>query len=630
MRPVPIAIAAIILCVGGYAYYRLREAKPVGKTKYTLAFVSKGDVKKTVSASGVLEAWTTVDVKSKAGGRIDLLAVDVGSRVKKGQVVAKIDPTDSLLTYKQAKASTESAQAKESQSSETYKLTVSQSSIAVEQARANLDSARASLSQATARYQTAKGENQAQPALTDTAIAQAKAAYDSAIQSRAKLTATQVQEKASAQSTYDQAVANNTNAQTNLARQQSLLEKGFVSQSTVDTALANAGVTQANVAAAKSKLDTLDAQQRAERDSADASVRQALAYYESAKANGYMVGTKKNSQAESQAAVLQAQAVVETAQAQLNDAIAGQRNGAIRSLDIASARASTASADAQLVNAKATLDQTTVTAPSEGVVLQKYVEQGTIITSGLSLNSSGTSIVQIGDVSRMYVDVAVDETDIASIHNGEKVDVTFDAFPDRSFEGKVTKINPLGVVEQNVTTIHVRVEVDNKAEGFSDLKPQMNASCEFIESEANDTIVIPSEAVHKDGESSYVEVATGGKLAPADSGNAMPSGPPPGGMPSGMPSGGFPAGGIPSGPPPAGMPAPPSDARPVFTDIKIEKRTVQVGVVGNSSTEIKSGLKEGEQIVVSKEEAKVEAEAPAGAAAFGGAGGGPPGMGGRR
>lgn len=597
MKPLPIAIAAILVAASAYAYIRLRGSQAVAKTEYTVAFAKKSSVKKTVSANGILQPWTTVDIKSKAGGRIDLLAVDVGSRVRKGQIVAKIDPTDSLLTYRQAKANTESALAKEKQTGKTYQLTVAQAEIAVQQAAANLASANASFQQAASRLQTAQTESVAQPFVTAAAIDQAKAALDNATEARTKLTVTQSQDRASVLAAFNQAAANNKNLQTNLARQQSLLEKGYVSQSSVDALVADAAVAEATLASAKLKLDSLASQQASERDASDASVRQAEAAYRAAKANSYLVQSKKNSLAESKEAVAQARAAIKASQAQLAAAIQDRANGAIRQLDITSATAAKESASASLQNAKSTLDQTTVTAPVEGIVLQKYVEQGTIITSGLSLNSSGTSIVQLGDVSRMYVDVAVDETDIASIRLGEPVDLTFDAFPNRTFSGKVTKINPLGVVVSNVTTIHVRVEVDNTAKGFGELKPQMNATCEFIEATANDVIAIPNEAVQTDGNGSYIEVLAQAKASPKESGK------------------------------PKTMRGKPTEA--VLTDITVERRDVLIGLVGNETTEIKSGLQVGEQFVVSKETPKVEEKATTGAAAFGG-GGGSPGMGGRR
>lgn len=607
MRPVPIIITVVMIAGGAFAFAKITAPKEKGKTQYTLSPVTRGSVRKTVSATGTLKPWSTVDVKSQAGGRIDLLAVDLGSVVKKGDIIAKIDPTDSLLTFNQAKASTESANAKKAQSAETYQLTVQQADIAVQQAQANLASAKATLQQTKAQFHIAETESVAQPALTRASINQAKAAYDAAVQNRNKLTATQAQERATAQAAYDQAIANDRNAQANLERQNALLEKGFVAKSTVDTAIASAGVTKAAVDSAKSKLDTLDNQQKAERDSSDAAVAQALANYRSSQASQYVVTTKKDSLESMRGSVAQSEAAVQTAQAQLANAIAARRNGPIAQLDITNAAATVQSAQAQLVNAQTTLDQTVVRAPSDGVVLSKDVEQGTIITSGKSLNTSGTSIVTLGDISRMYVDVAVDETDIASIHLGGTVEIEFDAFPDRTFDGKVTKINPEGVVESNVTTIHVRVEVNNAREGFSDLKPEMNATCDFIESDAQDVLNVPSEAIQTEGNESYVEVATGGKPA---SGSA--------------PAGGPPAGGPPAGGPPAGgeMPPMPAGAEMTMVDVKTERRKVEIGIIGNDSTEIKSGLQDGEMVVVSKQEPKTEQEAPKGALGGGFPGGG--------
>ena len=99
------AVAVVKVVVG------TRTAKAKGPEIKT-AKVERGDVVSSVSATGVLQALTTVDVKSNVGGRVDLLTVDVGSRVKKGQLIAKIDPTDTLSSFNQAKADDDAAQAR--------------------------------------------------------------------------------------------------------------------------------------------------------------------------------------------------------------------------------------------------------------------------------------------------------------------------------------------------------------------------------------------------------------------------------------------------------------------------------------------------------------------------------------
>ena len=99
------AVAVVKVVVG------TRTAKAKGPEIKT-AKVERGDVVSSVSATGVLQALTTVDVKSNAGGEVKELKVDVGTHVKKGDLIARIDPTDTESAYKQAKADYDSAYAR--------------------------------------------------------------------------------------------------------------------------------------------------------------------------------------------------------------------------------------------------------------------------------------------------------------------------------------------------------------------------------------------------------------------------------------------------------------------------------------------------------------------------------------
>src|SRR5579871_3291408 len=188
------------------------------------------------------------------------------------------------------------------------------------------------------------------------------------------------------------------------------------------------------------------------------------------------------------------------------------------------------------------------------------IPEGTMITSGISLNSTGTSIVQLGDISRMYIDVQVDETDVASVDMDQKVDITFDAYSTLPFEGKVIKIEPQAVVDSNVTTVHVRVEVDNSAPSYRLLKPGMNATCEFVVDKKEDVLCVPNEALRSETDGShYVEIAVGGTQAPADKD---------------------------------------SDPDPnLLVGVKPRKQPVETSLEGNDLTEITSGLKGGERII---------------------------------
>lgn len=554
----------LVAVVAAAVYAWLHRGQTTVEVQYRVATVRTQMVRRTVSASGVIEPWTTVDIKSKAGGRIDRLLVDVGDHVRANQVIARIDPTDSLLTYHQAEADTSSADAKESQSDQQYRLQLAQTRLQIDQASAAVTSAEASLAAAGARLATARQESQTQPSLVEASIAQAQASLDATKQDRAQLDATQPQDLASAQSSLDQAAANLRLAQVTLDRKSGLLEMGYIAAQEVDEARAAFEVARAQDVAARTKRAKLDEQQRTARAMADAKVRQAEAQLRNAKAQAVETATRRNAVQEAEASYRQAKAALAQARTQLRQAHANAANDAIRQLDIVGAKASKARAAASLANAKTTLDQTVVRAPSEGIVLQKYVEQGTIITSGLSLNSSGTSIVQLADVSRLYVDVAVDETDIANVKSGQRVEVSVDAYPGAPFDGKVVKISPRAEVEQNVTTVHVRVELSSRSRRFSALKPTMNATCEFIVEEKPSVLAIPADAIHSDHGQSYVEVAVGGKVAPADA--------------------------------TLGVAADPDQ----LIRVKTQRRPVNTGVQGDDLVEVMSGLTEGERVVLQR------------------------------
>ena len=303
LRPLINLLVLALLSVAGYALYnKYFKTDAIGPKQYKIIAASTGKVKKTIAASGTLQPWSTVDIKSKAGGRVDALLVNVGNEVKAGQILARIDPSDSLLTYKQSEADVSSAQARIDQGGYQYELQKKQSALAIQNAKVQLFSAQANLRAAQARLETGKTQETAQPALTRAAIANAQASYDQAVQSRAQLDATDPQSRATAKATYDQAIANRDNAKQSLERQISLAKQGFVSQQTVDTAKATLAVNESQVTSAAERLKNIEGELRASVQSADARVAQAKASLEQAKTQSMEVANKRNSTKELEAA----------------------------------------------------------------------------------------------------------------------------------------------------------------------------------------------------------------------------------------------------------------------------------------------------------------------------------------
>src|SRR5262249_38223762 len=159
-----------------------------------------------------------------------------------------------------------------------------------------------------------------------------------------------------------------------------------------DQALASRDVAKAQVESAQRKMNTIDKEQQASEAAMVARVNQAEAQYKSAVASRVDIEIKKSAYNDAHAAVLQAREQLSNTRTALTLARDNTANDAIRETDIRSAEAQKARAQAAMSNAKTTLDQTHVEAPSDGIILKKYVDEGTIISSALSFAASGNSI----------------------------------------------------------------------------------------------------------------------------------------------------------------------------------------------------------------------------------------------
>jgi len=161
-------------------------------------------------------------------------------------------------------------------------------------------------------------------------------------------------------------------------------------------------------------------------------------------------------------------------------------------LDAADAKAAVIRAQVALENAEIQLEDTQVDAPITGTVIQKNVEAGQVISSPTQDVSGGTVLLQMADLAVVSVRTLVDETDIGRIEPGVAARVSVAAYPDRSFDGQVQKIEPQAVTEQNVTMFPVRVRLDNP-DGL--LRPGMNCSVEIRVSERLDVVAVPNAAL---------------------------------------------------------------------------------------------------------------------------------------
>lgn len=176
----------------------------------------------------------------------------------------------------------------------------------------------------------------------------------------------------------------------------------------------------------------------------------------------------------------------------------------VKKHEINLARVEVQRAKISLAETRERLDETEIFAPISGVLIEKLVEQGQIISSGISNVSGGTTLATLADLSRLFIIADVDETDIGSVQIGQIVKITADAYPGKTFPGKVRRISPRGKVENSITIFKVKIEIEG--EGKSILKPMMTANVDIISSELKNVLYLPREALREEKGKKYAAI----------------------------------------------------------------------------------------------------------------------------
>jgi len=365
-------IVSLVLVAGlvGAAVWAYLYTQSGGNApRYRTARAERGPLTAAVSASGNLNAVTTVLVGSQVSGQVKELFADFNTPVKKNQVIARIDP-------------------------ETFQAKVSQ-------AQADLESSRAAVLNQEAQVQRARA---------DVENARAVLAESRANTARAQVTV--------------------ADSRRDLDRKNELFRRELIAKSDLDSAQA----------AHDSALALLDA--------ARAKERSLSAGIESA-----------------QAQMRVAEAMLQSARAQVD-----QKRAALR-------------------QAQVDLEHTTIRAPVEGVVVSRAVDVGQTVAASLQ---APTLFTIAGDLTKMQVEVSVDEADIGRIKLEDRATFTVDSFPGQPFAGVVTQIRKAAQVVQNVVTYTVVVAVDNPG---GRLLPGMTANAKMIVAEKPSVLKVPNAAL---------------------------------------------------------------------------------------------------------------------------------------
>jgi HlyD family secretion protein len=129
--------------------------------------------------------------------------------------------------------------------------------------------------------------------------------------------------------------------------------------------------------------------------------------------------------------------------------------------NFAQAKSTLVRTEVSFENAKISLDDTVVRSPVEGTIISRTVEVGQVISSPTSAVGGGTILMTMADLSKVRVRALVDEIDVGKVSIGQVVSIKVAAYRDKEFFGTVTKIEPKAMIEQNVTTFPVLIDIEN-------------------------------------------------------------------------------------------------------------------------------------------------------------------------
>jgi len=151
----------------------------------------------------------------------------------------------------------------------------------------------------------------------------------------------------------------------------------------------------------------------------------------------------------------------------------------IERIDIA--RAEVQQAEAELAKARWRLDNCTIRAPISGTILKKNAEEGNVVNP-IAFNGS-FSLCEMADLADLEVDLTIQERDISRIFKGQKCKVRAEAFPERVYDGWVSRLMPIADRAKGAVPVRVKVAVPAEEEGVY-LKPEMGAVVVFYKDKA--------------------------------------------------------------------------------------------------------------------------------------------------
>jgi HlyD family secretion protein len=178
-----------------------------------------------------------------------------------------------------------------------------------------------------------------------------------------------------------------------------------------------------------------------------------------------------------------------------------KQNHKARLAAVTMARAELSAIEAALERAKDELGFATIVSPMDGIVLSRNVDVGSAVASVVS--TMGTLLMTLGDMRELHMVGDVDESDIGLVAEGMPARITVESFPDTKFDGKVKRIAPLGISKDRIMNFEVEISLEDTN---IPLRTNMTADAEIMVEKHENAILVPQTAIRYARDRSFVEV----------------------------------------------------------------------------------------------------------------------------
>jgi len=518
-----ILILAII--IGVYKYFSKDENIP-----YDFALVKRGSIIQKVSATGQVTPTKEVDLQFEIQGKIQTIKVDVGEKVKRGQILAILNTSELETQVLEAQAARDMAKAKldkilagaSEEEIKVYETAVENAQIALKNAQVSLKNAEQNLADVKT-----KAENDLNQAYEDAL----NTLDDSYLKIYNAFNVVNLIQRTYFFSNDQQSVKVKENKKWRIKKPMEVVRnyldiaKKEFSQENIDRALSETKGALEKISKALAVIRDV-CEDPAYRDRISATDKTSLdvqkSYINSAHTS--IVNTQQiisSIELNNQLSINAAQTKLDTAQNAVKIAEGNLKSAQVKlakikapaqETDVALARAQLDQAEAVLAKAKYQLTKASLVAPCDGIVTDIKKEEGEQVRTMVA-----DPVISLLCVGKFQIEVDIPEADIAKVKLQDPVEISLDAFPDEIFTGKVIKIDPAETIIQGVVYYKVTVGFDKTDKR---IKSGMTAEVEIITKQKENVLLIPQRAVLikngkemvrvlDEGEIKEVEVKTG-------------------------------------------------------------------------------------------------------------------------